>query len=54
MLGWWYLSIGAAFTMLALRSLIRGDPRWAVVFRVLIAAGFFVLSVGTRRTTWRR
>jgi hypothetical protein len=54
MLGWWYVCIGAAFMLLALRSFVRGDPAWPVAFRVVIAVGFFVLSVGTRRATWRR
>jgi hypothetical protein len=48
-LGWWYVSIGGAFTLLALRSAIRGDPAWPIVFRFAIAAGFFVLALGTMR-----
>lgn len=49
MLGWWYVCIGGAFTLLGLRSAIRGDPAWSVAFRFVIAVGFFVLSVGTLR-----
>jgi len=50
MLGWWYVCIGSGFTLLGLRSVIRGDPAWSVVLRFVIAIGFFVLSVGTMRT----
>jgi hypothetical protein len=49
MLGWWYVCIGGAFTLLGLRSVVRGDPAWSVELRFLIAIGFFVLSVGTLR-----
>jgi hypothetical protein len=50
MLGWWYVCIGGAFTLLGLRSVVRGDPTWLVAIRFVIAIGFFVLSVGTLRT----
>lgn len=49
MFGWWYVCIGGAFTLLGLRSAVRGDPVWSVVFRFVIAVGFIVLSVGTLR-----
>jgi hypothetical protein len=49
MLGWWYVCIGGAFTLLGLRSAIRGDTTWSVVLRFVIATGFFVLSVGPLR-----
>jgi hypothetical protein len=49
MLGWWYVCIGGAFMLLGVRSLMRGDPLWSVVFRVVIAAGFVALAIGTLR-----
>ncbi len=49
MFGWWYACIGGAFTLLGLRSAIRGDSVWSIVLRFVIAVGFFVLSVETLR-----
>jgi len=49
LLGWWYTCIGIAFILLALRSMIRGDPLWAVIIRLVIAGGFLALSSGTLR-----
>lgn len=49
MYGWWYACIGGAFTLLGLRSAIRGDPIWSIVLRFVIAIGFFVLSSETLR-----
>jgi tetrahydromethanopterin S-methyltransferase subunit C len=49
MLAWWYVCIGGAFTLLGVRSAIRGDAAWSVVFRFVIAIGFVVLAVGTFR-----
>lgn len=53
MLAWWYVCIGAAFILLGLRSLVRGDRIWPVVFRFVIAVGFIVLGIGTLRTSPR-
>jgi hypothetical protein len=53
MLGWWYVCIGAAFTLLGLRSAVRGDPAWSLALRFAIAAGFFVLALGTMRGSAR-
>jgi hypothetical protein len=47
MLGWWYVCIGAAFMLLGLRSFVRGDAVWSAVMRLVIAAGFVALAVGT-------
>ena len=47
---WWYVCIGAAFVLLAIRSYIRGDGGWSIVARVVIAAGFFALARLTQRT----
>lgn len=42
--GWWYLSIGAGFTLLGVSRLLAGE-RWAfVALRWMIAAGFFALG----------
>gem|GEM_PF-1985070 len=51
LLGWWYACIGAAFILLGLRSLVRGDAVFPIALRFLIAIGFFVLSIGTLRTS---
>ncbi|HLX84605.1 MAG TPA: hypothetical protein VKR59_11960, partial [Terriglobales bacterium] len=51
MFAWWYLCVGIAFILLAIRSLIRGDQLWTIGLRFVVAAGFFVLSAGTLRTT---
>lgn len=53
-LGWWYVCIGGAFTLLGLRSVVRGDPAWSLVIHFLIAIGFFALSVGTFRDPSRQ
>jgi hypothetical protein len=42
--GWWYLSIGAGFVLLAASRMVRGDFGWPVWLRVAIAAGFFALG----------
>jgi hypothetical protein len=53
LLTWWYVSIGAAFALLALRSLIRGDRAWAVAIRLAIGIGFVALALGTSRGSAR-
>jgi hypothetical protein len=35
--------------LLGVRSAIRGDTIWSVVFRFVIAVGFVALAVGTLR-----
>jgi hypothetical protein len=50
MFGWWYVCIGVAFTLLGLRSILRGDPLWPIVIRFVISAGFFALAAGTLRS----
>lgn len=50
MFGWWYVCIGVAFSLLGLRSILRGDPFWPIVIRFVISAGFFVLAAGTLRS----
>jgi len=54
MLAWWYITIGGAFILLGLRSVLRADSAWPIAFRFLIAVGFIVLGVGTLRTPSRK
>ena len=42
--GWWYVSIGAGFLLLALQRALFGGVMWLIVLRVAIAAGFFWLG----------
>jgi hypothetical protein len=42
--GWWYLSIGFGFLLLAIVHLIEGATLWAVVLRVVVAVGFVLLA----------
>jgi hypothetical protein len=42
--GWWYLSIGLGFLLLAIVHQLRGAGLWAVVLRVVVAAGFVLLG----------
>jgi len=53
MLAWWYVCIGGAFTLLAVRSALRGDRLWQVVIRLVIAIGFVALAAGTFRGSAR-
>jgi len=53
MFAWWYVCIAGAFVLLGLRSALRGDALWSVVFRFVIAAGFAALAAGTFRSPWR-
>jgi hypothetical protein len=48
--GWWYVSIGIGFALLALRSYMYGARPFSIVLRAVIAAGFVVLGVATLRT----
>ena len=48
--GWWYISIGAGFALLALRSYLEGVGVWAVVLRGTIAVGFAALGAATLRS----
>ncbi|MGD1093150.1 MAG: hypothetical protein ABSB35_14310 [Bryobacteraceae bacterium] len=50
LLGWWYVCIGLGFGALAARNLLAGAPRWSIVLRVFIAAGFLLLGVGSLRS----
>lgn len=42
--GWWYVSIGIGFVLLAVNRVVLGDRGWSIVLRFLISAGFFVLG----------
>jgi hypothetical protein len=41
---WWYAAIALGFLLLAINRAIQGDKFWLVALRVVIAAGFAVLS----------
>jgi hypothetical protein len=48
--GWWYVSIGLGFALLAIRNFIYAAPLGSIVLRAVIAAGFVILGVTTLRT----
>jgi hypothetical protein len=43
--GWWYLSIGLGFLLLALVYLLQGAGWAAVTLRLAVAAGFALLGL---------
>lgn len=45
LLALWYICIGAGFFTLGVRSVMLGAPRWTVILRWVIAAGFVVIGV---------
>jgi len=42
--GWWYLSIGLGFLLLAIVLLLKGAGVAAIALRVAVAAGFVLLG----------
>lgn len=42
--GWWYVTIGAGFVLLAVNRILIGGVPWLIGIRFAIAAGFFVLG----------
>jgi hypothetical protein len=42
--GWWYLSIGAGFFLLAIVNLLRGAGFLPAAIRIVIAVGFGLLG----------
>ena len=42
--GWWYLSIGVGFLLLAIVLELKGASLTAVLLRLLVALGFVLLS----------
>jgi hypothetical protein len=42
--GWWYLSIGLGFLLLAMVYLLRGAGLAPIALRVVVAAGFVLLG----------
>jgi hypothetical protein len=50
LLGWWYVSIGLGFGLLAIRNYIYGARPGSIVLRAGIAAGFVILGVTTLQT----
>ncbi|MGA8598698.1 MAG: hypothetical protein WB676_28615 [Bryobacteraceae bacterium] len=51
---WWYLAISLGFVLLAVSRVIAGEKAWLVGIRLLIAAGFGVLSAFEFRRGDRR
>ena len=43
-LAWWYLTIAVGFTLLALDHIITHDRPLGIAVRLIIAAGFALLS----------
>jgi len=42
--GWWYVSIGVGFLLLAIVNTMRGARLAAIVIRIVIALGFALLG----------
>ncbi len=42
--GWWYLSIGLGFLLLAIVNEMQGARLWGVVLRIVVALGFILLA----------
>jgi hypothetical protein len=42
--GWWYVTIGAGFLLLAINRILFGGSAWLIALRLLISAGFFLLG----------
>ncbi|HML16554.1 MAG TPA: hypothetical protein VK419_05995 [Bryobacteraceae bacterium] len=53
LLGWWYVSIGIGFALLAVRYYLVGARPFAIVLRGIIAAGFLLLGMATLNTPKR-
>jgi hypothetical protein len=43
-LAWWYLTIAVGFVLLAIQHLITRDKPWLIGIRLILAAGFGLLS----------
>ena len=43
-LAWWYLTIAVGFGLLAIDHLILRDKAWLISVRLILAAGFGLLS----------
>jgi hypothetical protein len=52
--GWWYITIGAGFLLLAVNRIIIGDALWQIALRFVISAGFFVLGYLELKSKLRR
>jgi hypothetical protein len=44
LLGWWYITIGAGFLLLAVNRILVGGEGWLIALRLVIAGGFFTLG----------
>jgi hypothetical protein len=52
--GWWYVTIGLGFTLLAVNRILVGGVNWLIGLRFVIAAGFFLLGYAELRGKLRR
>ncbi|HEY3457716.1 MAG TPA: hypothetical protein VGK64_24265 [Bryobacteraceae bacterium] len=43
-LAWWYLAIAVGFVLLAIDHMIIRDKAWLIGIRLILAAGFGLLS----------
>ena len=43
--GWWYLSIGLGFLLLAIVNSLQHARLWAVALRIVVAFGFALLAI---------
>jgi hypothetical protein len=43
-LAWWYLAIAVGFALLAIDHLLIRDKAWLIGIRLILAAGFGLLS----------
>jgi hypothetical protein len=43
--GWWYVTIGIGFLLLAIVYTMRGAPLGGIVLRIVIAIGFELLGL---------
>ena len=43
--GWWYLSIGVGFLLLAITHLLHGYGFAGIVLRIVVAIGFTLLGL---------
>jgi hypothetical protein len=42
--GWWYLSIGVGFLLLAIVNSLQDAPLGGVILRIVVALGFAMLA----------
>jgi hypothetical protein len=52
--GWWYVTIGAGFLLLAINRILLGGSGWLIALRLVISAGFLLLGYLELRSKLRR